>query len=141
MYTCTKFVSAFPLVRSASQLLTHPLSAVVLKQPGTLTDDNFSCLTAPHSLISFIPSCSFQIRTISTDIDTAAKFIGTGAATVGVAGSGAKIGTVFGSFIIGYDRNTSMKQQLFSYAILGFALSETMGLFCQMVVFLILLTM
>uniref|UniRef100_A0A8B9STH6 ATP synthase membrane subunit c locus 2 n=1 Tax=Anas platyrhynchos TaxID=8839 RepID=A0A8B9STH6_ANAPL len=39
------------------------------------------------------------------DIDTAAKFIGAGAATVGVAGSGAGIGTVFGSLIIGYARS------------------------------------
>merc|ERR1711874_287279 len=39
------------------------------------------------------------------DIDSAAKFIGAGAATVGVAGSGAGIGSVFGSLIIGYARN------------------------------------
>merc|ERR1711899_659739 len=64
---------------------------------------------------------------VRRDIDTAAKFIGAGAATVGVAGSGAGIGTVFGSLIIGYARNPSLKQQLFSYAILGFALSEAMG--------------
>merc|ERR1711872_971018 len=50
------------------------------------------------------------------DIDSAAKFIGAGAATVGVAGSGAGIGSVFGSLIIGYARNPSLKQQLFSYA-------------------------
>merc|ERR1712028_116963 len=75
---------------------------------------------------------------VNRDIDTAAKFIGAGAATVGVAGSGAGIGTVFGSLIIGYARNPSLKQQLFSYAILGFALSEAMGLFCLMVAFLIL---
>ncbi|CAK7318953.1 ATP synthase F(0) complex subunit C1, mitochondrial [Vulpes lagopus] len=94
------------------------------------------------------PSCSssplqvarqeFQTSVVSWDIDTAAKFIGAGAATVGVAGSGAGIGTVFGSLIIGYARNPSLKQQLFSYAILGFALSEAMGLFCLMVAFLIL---
>ena len=53
-------------------------------------------------------------------------------------GSGAGIGTVFGSLIIGYARNPSLKQQLFSYAILGFALSEAMGLFCLMMSFLIL---
>merc|ERR1719427_189433 len=41
-------------------------------------------------------------------------------------GSGAGIGSVFGSLIIGYARNPSLKQQLFSYAILGFALSEAM---------------
>lgn len=38
-------------------------------------------------------------------------------------------------------RNPSLKQQLFSYAILGFALSEAMGLFCLMVAFLILFAM
>ncbi|XP_006897537.1 PREDICTED: ATP synthase F(0) complex subunit C2, mitochondrial-like [Elephantulus edwardii] len=124
MYTCTKFVSTPSLVRSASQLLSRPLSAVVLKQPETLKDENFSCLTAPCSLISFVPSRNFQTSTVSRDIDTAAKFIGAGAATVGVAGSGAGIGTVFGSLIVGYARNPSLKQQLFSYAILGFALSE-----------------
>ncbi|ODM94117.1 Mitochondrial coenzyme A transporter SLC25A42 [Orchesella cincta] len=80
---------------------------------------------------------SEQTRSISTtvarrDIDSAAKYIGAGAATVGVAGSGAGIGSVFGSLIIGYARNPSLKQQLFSYAILGFALSEAMGLFCLM---------
>jgi len=84
-----------------------------------------------------------QERMLSTsvvrrDIDSAAKFIGAGAATVGVAGSGAGIGSVFGSLIIGYARNPSLKQQLFSYAILGFALSEAMGLFCLMMAFLLL---
>ncbi len=53
--------------------------------------------------------CNFQARPLSTsspraDIDSAAKFIGAGAATVGVAGSGAGIGSVFGSLIIGYAR-------------------------------------
>lgn len=81
---------------------------------------------------------SFQTTSVSKDIDSAAKFIGAGAATVGVAGSGAGIGTVFGSLIIGYARNPSLKQQLFSYAILGFALSEAMGLFCLMMAFLLL---
>jgi F0F1-type ATP synthase membrane subunit c/vacuolar-type H+-ATPase subunit K len=42
---------------------------------------------------------------ISRNIDTADKFIGAGAATVGVTGSGAGIGTVFGSFILGYAKN------------------------------------
>ncbi|KAL9695318.1 hypothetical protein quinque_014603 [Culex quinquefasciatus] len=81
---------------------------------------------------------SFQTSQVTRDIDSAAKFIGAGAATVGVAGSGAGIGTVFGSLIIGYARNPSLKQQLFSYAILGFALSEAMGLFCLMMAFLLL---
>ncbi|KAL5960963.1 ATP synthase F 0 complex subunit C1 mitochondrial [Taenia solium] len=72
------------------------------------------------------------------DIDQAAKYIGAGAATIGVAGSGAGIGSVFGNLVMGYARNPGLKQQLFSYAILGFALSEAMGLFCLMMAFLIL---
>jgi F-type H+-transporting ATPase subunit c len=80
----------------------------------------------------------FQTSCVQCDIDQAAKYIGAGAATVGVAGSGAGIGSVFGSLVIGYARNPSLKQQLFSYAILGFALSEAMGLFCLMMAFLIL---
>ena len=47
---------------------------------------------------------AIQTTAVSKDIDSAAKFIGAGAATVGVAGSGAGIGSVFGSLIIGYAR-------------------------------------
>ncbi|XP_045409784.1 ATP synthase F(0) complex subunit C2, mitochondrial [Lemur catta] len=141
MYACSKFVSTPSLVKSTSQLLSRPLSVVVLKRPETLTDENLRILAVSRSLTSLVPSHSFRTSAISRDIDTAAKFIGAGAATVGVAGSGAGIGTVFGSLIIGYARNPSLKQQLFSYAILGFALSEAMGLFCLMVAFLILFAM
>lgn len=81
---------------------------------------------------------SLQTSAVRNDIDQAAKYIGAGAATVGVAGAGAGIGTVFGSLVIGYARNPSLKQQLFSYAIIGFALSEAMGLFCLMMAFMIL---
>jgi F-type H+-transporting ATPase subunit c len=70
----------------------------------------------------------------------AAKLIGAGLATIGVAGTGAGIGIVFGSLITGYSRNPSLKQQLFGYAILGFALSEAIALFALMIAFLILFT-
>ncbi|MBN3312940.1 CACO2 protein, partial [Atractosteus spatula] len=128
---------------------------VVLSPPGCVTFRAFRMYTCakfvtspavpllPHSRVTglqVVPR-GFQTSAVSRDIDTAAKFIGAGAATVGVAGSGAGIGTVFGSLIIGYARNPSLKQQLFSYAILGFALSEAMGLFCLMVAFLILFAM
>nr|YP_010426360.1 ATP synthase F0 subunit 9 [Terpios hoshinota]USL48474.1 ATP synthase F0 subunit 9 [Terpios hoshinota] len=75
---------------------------------------------------------------MANEILTGAKCVGAGAASIGVAGSGAGIGTVFGNLIIGYARNPSLKQQLFTYAILGFAISEAMGLFCLMIAFLIL---
>eukprot|EP00092_Neocalanus_flemingeri_P041492 GFUD01045185.1.p1 GENE.GFUD01045185.1~~GFUD01045185.1.p1 ORF type:complete len:113 (+),score=24.59 GFUD01045185.1:126-464(+) len=87
---------------------------------------------------AIVQARTLQTTSAKSDIDSAAKFIGAGAATVGVAGSGAGIGSVFGSLIIGYARNPTLKQQLFSYAILGFALSEAMGLFCLMMAFLLL---
>lgn len=62
---------------------------------------------APQSIVASqqqVAVRGFQTSAVSRDIDTAAKFIGAGAATVGVAGSGAGIGTVFGSLIIGYAR-------------------------------------
>jgi F-type H+-transporting ATPase subunit c len=51
-----------------------------------------------------IAARALQTSSANRDIDSAAKFIGAGAATVGVAGSGAGIGSVFGSLIIGYAR-------------------------------------
>ncbi|ERE84713.1 ATP synthase lipid-binding protein [Cricetulus griseus] len=131
MYAYSKFISTRSLIRSTSQLLSHPLSAMELNPPQTWTDEGLGSLAAPRPPTSVIPSHSFQTSVISRDIDTAAKFTGAGAATVLVAGSGAGIGTVLGSLIIGYARNPSLKQQLFSYVILGFALSEAMGLFCR----------
>nr|XP_035137000.2 ATP synthase F(0) complex subunit C2, mitochondrial-like [Callithrix jacchus] len=121
--------------------MSCPLSSVVLKQPETLTDESLSSLAVSCPLTSLVLSHSFQTSTISRDINTAAKFIGAGAgaAVVGVAGSGA--GTVFERLIIGYARSTSLKQQLFSYTLLGFAFWEALELFCLMVAFLILFTL
>ncbi|CAH0399108.1 unnamed protein product [Chilo suppressalis] len=120
-----------PAARSAifsNTALVRPLAAV--------PSQTQIVAASPSQQLSAVRS--FQTTSVTKDIDSAAKFIGAGAATVGVAGSGAGIGTVFGSLIIGYARNPSLKQQLFSYAILGFALSEAMGLFCLMMAFLLL---
>ena len=75
---------------------------------------------------------------VKAELLSVAKFVGAGCATIGVAGSGAGIGTVFGSLIQGFARNPMLKQQLFTYTILGFALSKAMGLFALMIAFLIL---
>ncbi|KAG8452658.1 hypothetical protein GDO86_004448 [Hymenochirus boettgeri] len=129
MYACAKLVSNPSVVKSGICLLSRPVSVPLLGYTGLKTEQ------------MSVPARGIKTSVVCKDIDTAAKFIGAGAATVGVAGSGAGIGTVFGSLIIGYARNPSLKQQLFSYAILGFALSEAMGLFCLMVAFLILFAM
>jgi len=54
----------------------------------------------------------------------AAKYIGSGLAAIGLAGAVVVIGVVFGALIQGVSRNLSLRGQLFTYAILGFALSE-----------------
>lgn len=105
------------------------------KEPQQNVSVNFEPKTV-SALLSQVRS--FQTSAVQRDIDQAAKYIGAGAATVGCAGSGAGIGTVFGSLCIGFARNPSLKAQIFSFAILGFALSEAMGLFCLMMAFLIL---
>ena len=68
----------------------------------------------------------------------AAQFIGAGLATIGLAGAGVGIGTVFGALVIGISRNPSLKDELFKLAILGFALTEAIALFSLMMAFLIL---
>jgi F-type H+-transporting ATPase subunit c len=137
MFACARFIA--PVARNAlvssSKSYLRPLSSVA-SNTSLVKQSEAQTRTTPVSLLPAIRG--FQTSAVSRDIDSAAKFIGAGAATVGVAGSGAGIGTVFGSLIIGYARNPSLKQQLFSYAILGFALSEAMGLFCLMMAFLLL---
>ena len=70
----------------------------------------------------------------------AAKLIGAGAATIGVAGSGVGIGIVFGAFLVALSRNPSLEQKLFRFTIMGFALSEAVALFALMMAFLLLFT-
>lgn len=68
----------------------------------------------------------------------AAKIIGAGLATIGVAGSGVGIGTVFAGLLQGTARNPAVKQQLFAYTIMGFAVVEAIALFALMMAFLLL---
>ncbi|KAL0615205.1 ATP synthase F complex subunit C1, mitochondrial [Plecturocebus cupreus] len=115
------------------QGLIRPVAASFLNSPENSSQQH-SYSSSPLQ----VARREFQTRVVSRDTDTAAKFIGAGAATVGVAGSGPGIRTVFGSLITGCAGNPSLRQQLFSCAILVFALSEATGFFCLMVTFLIL---
>lgn len=63
---------------------------------------------------------TYNVSVVSQDIDIAVKFIGAGAATVGMAASGSGIRTVVGHLITSCARNLPLKQQFFC-AILGFA--------------------
>ncbi|CAF9936394.1 MAG: ATP synthase F(0) complex subunit C2, mitochondrial [Heterodermia speciosa] len=66
-----------------------------------------------------------------------AQNIGTGLATIGLAGAGVGIGSIFGALVTGTARNPALRGQLFAYAILGFAFAEATGLFALMVAFMI----
>jgi F-type H+-transporting ATPase subunit c len=66
------------------------------------------------------------------------KFVGAGLATIGLTGAGIGIGSVFAALLNATSRNPSLKQQLFSMAILAFALVEAIALFALMIAFLIL---
>ncbi|AMD23029.1 ATP synthase sububnit 9 (mitochondrion) [Eremothecium sinecaudum] len=68
----------------------------------------------------------------------AAKYVGAGISTIGLLGAGIGIAIVFTALIQGVSRNPSMKDVLFPYAVLGFALTEATGLFCLMISFLLL---
>lgn len=84
--------------------------------------------------------CNLKIMIESTVILQAAKLIGAGCATAGVAGAGAGIGSVFGSLVEAFGRNPSLKKELFGYTLLGFALTEAIALFALMMAFVILFT-
>jgi len=69
-----------------------------------------------------------------------AKIVGAGLATAALGGVGTGAGIVFASLILGFSRNPGLKQQLFSYTIIGFALTEAIALFALMIAFIILFT-
>ncbi len=68
----------------------------------------------------------------------AAKYIGAGLAVSAISGAGTGLGSIFASLISAVARNPNLKDQLFSYAIFGFALTEAIALFGLIVSFLIL---
>jgi ATP synthase subunit C. len=53
----------------------------------------------------------------------AAKLIGAGVATVSLVGAGTGVGIVFASLVISIARNPALTKTLFTYALLGFALT------------------
>eukprot|EP01061_Rhynchopus_euleeides_P022263 TRINITY_DN3628_c0_g1_i5.p3 TRINITY_DN3628_c0_g1~~TRINITY_DN3628_c0_g1_i5.p3 ORF type:complete len:102 (+),score=30.53 TRINITY_DN3628_c0_g1_i5:75-380(+) len=66
------------------------------------------------------------------------NYVGTGLSAIALAGVGVGIGNVFGSFLLAAARQPNLMRALFNYAILGFALTEAIGLFALMIAFLML---
>jgi F-type H+-transporting ATPase subunit c len=91
--------------------------------------ENFSNLITVYSK---------HLETVNITSLSGSRFIGAGNASAGLGGAGLGIGVVFGCLLNAYSRNPNLKRELFAYAILGFALTEAMGLFCLMMGFIIL---
>merc|ERR1711964_580139 len=70
---------------------------------------------------------------IATAMVQVSQNLGMGSAAIGLGGAGIGIGMVFAALLTSVARNPSMRGQLFSYAILGFAFVEAIGLFDLMV--------
>ncbi|MBI1207620.1 MAG: F0F1 ATP synthase subunit C [Azospirillum sp.] len=68
------------------------------------------------------------------------KYIGAGMAVIALAGVGAGIGNIFATYISSVARNPPMEKKLFPVTMLGFALTEAVGLFALLIAFMILFT-
>jgi len=73
-----------------------------------------------------------------TTIISAAKYIGAVMVTSGVIVAGAVIGLIFAGLLKAVSRNPGMEAKFMQLTILGFALTEAMGLLAIMMAFLIL---
>jgi F-type H+-transporting ATPase subunit c len=68
----------------------------------------------------------------------AAKYIGAGIACLGMAGAGIGLGTLFGNFLSGALRNPSAADSQKGTLLLGFALTEALGIFSLLIALLLL---
>ncbi|WP_407048220.1 F0F1 ATP synthase subunit C [Methyloraptor flagellatus] len=70
----------------------------------------------------------------------AAKYIGAGIACLGMAGASIGLGTIFGNYLAGALRNPSAADGQFGRLILGFAVTEALGIFSLLVALIVLFT-
>ncbi|GLC46086.1 hypothetical protein PLESTM_001823800 [Pleodorina starrii] len=113
-----------PILASSSSAISSGIRAQAVASPMSL----HKRAVVPNSLV--------QERAMS--VLAASKMVGAGCATIALAGVGAGLGVMFGSLINGAARNPNIAKQLVGYALLGFALTESIALFSLLVVFLIL---
>ncbi len=69
----------------------------------------------------------------------AAKMIGAGIAVLGVIGAAMGVGRVFASLIESIARNPSAKNDMQTFAFVGAALAEGLGIFALVIAFMIFL--
>ncbi|KAJ0162920.1 ATP synthase subunit 9, mitochondrial [Colletotrichum tanaceti] len=102
---------------------SSPLQAVKRQQATAVQSKVFTQVQAKRAYSSEIAQAMVEVS----------KNLGMGSAAIGLTGAGIGIGLVFAALINGVARNPALRGQLFSYAILGFAFVEAIGLFDLMV--------
>jgi F-type H+-transporting ATPase subunit c len=75
---------------------------------------------------------------IAKQTAVAAKYIGAGIACLGMAGAGIGLGNLFGQFLAGALRNPSAADGQRGTLLLGFALTEALGIFSLLIALLLL---
>lgn len=114
--------AAFRPQRSAA-----PFQTMKRQQPSSLLQANARQVFANYQ----------SRRQYSSEIADAlvavSQNVGMGSAAIGLGGAGIGIGLVFAALLLSVSRNPALRGQLFTYAILGFAFVEAMGLFDLMV--------
>ncbi|GAX75887.1 hypothetical protein CEUSTIGMA_g3330.t1 [Chlamydomonas eustigma] len=140
----TAQVSSSAVSQQVTEQSSIPPSAPSLKMPAVFGLSSAGIVSGiraqPSPFVAHktasVSNAVVQSRAMS--ILAASKMVGAGCATIALAGVGAGLGVMFGSLINGAARNPNIAKQLVGYALLGFALTESIALFSLLVVFLIL---
>lgn len=66
------------------------------------------------------------------------KLLAAGIATLALGGAAIGVGLIFAALVIGISRNPTLRSVLMNSAILGFALTEALGLFALMMALMFL---
>ncbi|KAF9887096.1 hypothetical protein FE257_010590 [Aspergillus nanangensis] len=144
------FASRLASTMAATSKVARPATRVQLAAPKrTFTTGRTAAPMTPFQTVkrqqpSLIQANARQVfanvqgrRQYSSEIADAmvqvSQNMGMGSAAIGLGGAGIGIGLVFGALLLGVSRNPALRGQLFSYAILGFAFVEAIGLFDLMV--------
>jgi F-type H+-transporting ATPase subunit c len=113
------------------------LNLTVFRSAGNATPFQAAKRAQVSKIMNATTRQAFQRRAYSSEIAQAmvevSKNLGMGSAAIGLTGAGIGIGLVFAALLNGVARNPALRGQLFSYAILGFAFVEAIGLFDLMV--------
>ncbi|KXZ53998.1 hypothetical protein GPECTOR_5g11 [Gonium pectorale] len=124
------------------QVVTKPAAMmqapILCASPSAIASGIRAQAAGPLSLHKQAPLSNSVVLERSMSVLAASKMVGAGCATIALAGVGAGLGVMFGSLINGAARNPNIAKQLVGYALLGFALTESIALFSLLVVFLIL---